>query len=243
MAKVDVFSKEITDEYNDDYLEHYGTKGMKWGVRKAASKGGAFKRSDGGGSGSSKGGSGKAFKRMSPSDRKLAKAVDKETQGTRYNQTLGSARSGEPVTVYSSPKRGVVATRGGQKTQVSEDAEISAAFRHVAANNSIASLSNKQLELVTKRMTLETNYQSALQKRYPPKQNKLKKIAKDFIDSEIKSFVGGKPTKSAPIIQKFQGEAKKRKSKKAKAASAAAKVVTPLAVGAGSRIVKSTVVK
>lgn len=220
MEKIDLFTNEFIEEAD---LMHYGVKGMKWGVR----------RNNDGRSGT--------FKRMRE-EKQFRKAVS-GSSATRY-----TGESGEPVVAFSKPKRGVVATTGGSNVKVSEDAEIAQVYRHIAANNSISSLSNKQIEAVTKRFQLESNYQQALEKRYPPKQNPLKKIASDFIASEIKGLKGGKPAPAANFLVNVA------KGTKAKRAAAAASALSDIAtytsepvlktVGkTAAEIVKSTVVK
>lgn len=176
MVDVDVFS----DDSIDEALEHYGVRGMKWGVRRSRSELASSRR-------------------KTPEDKetKRLNKVVKGTNATRYTREDGK---GEPVTVFSSPKRGVVAKTGGTNHDASEDAKLAQAFIRVQQTNSIASLSNKQLETVTKRLNLEMGYQQAMAKRYPPKENVFLKIGKKFIQDEIKAVAGGKPPKSAPVI-------------------------------------------
>lgn len=179
MTKVNVFS----DESVEDSLKHYGVKGMRWGVRNDKT--------------GSSGGSSKGEKNF---NRKAREA----TQVTRYAPSGGSS-GGEPVEVFSNPKKGVIAVRGGKNQQVSDDAEVARAIRQVASTNTISSLSNSQLELVTRRLNLEMNYEAAVSKRYPQKEHFLLEAGKKFLKNEITALAGGKPTKSAPIIQAIQG--------------------------------------
>lgn len=214
-------------EFNPDSFKHYGVKGMRWGVRrsgemkrsdgKGSSSSGEMKRSDGKGS-SSSGGKGRVqqMKRVRD-EKKFVKNVAQKADQVSLAKTGGGASGGD-VMVYANSKKGVLGTRGGEGRHVSDDAVVAAALRQIGSTNTISSLSNSQLEIVTKRLNLEINYQNALGKRYPPKAgNPFLAAGKSFIKKELDTFSGGGTPKSYSFVKHI---------KTAKAAKAAEKTAT-----------------
>lgn len=119
--------------YND-YLAHYGVKGMKWGVRKKRRSSGSEQHS---------------------SDHKDVKAVEKKAKEfgaeSLSNQELSTLQQ------RSNLKRN---TRTFDKThdKFSKDKSTSRAINKVGRQKGTRALSNEELETAIKRMELEKRY-------------------------------------------------------------------------------------
>lgn len=212
-------------QLSDDALEHYGVKGMKWGVRRSNKQLKA------------------AAKAREKEDKKIAK-IAKSEPVTRTS--VGGKEGDDNVTVYSTPKRGVIATRDGAAGRISDDAVMASAIQHVARTNSISALSNQDLEVVTKRLNLEVNYNSAMSKRYPAKQkNPLVKAMQDagkkFIQDEMKDIRSGKPGVVKPFLKNAKSAS--RSAAKARNRRKSAAAAAPVLAKVAGDVVKSTVVK
>lgn len=122
----------------DDFLEHYGTKGMRWGVRKASKPRPAF---------------------MPPV---------KSTPGKPKWQSPPPKKAAAPTP--SAPKAVKRSLFGKQKSPkvISEEALQFREIRAKAKKNGVQALSNKELELVNKRLELQSKYNKAFPKKKSP---------------------------------------------------------------------------
>lgn len=120
-----------------EFLQHYGVKGMKWGVRSSRTTVETPRQ--------------KSF-RKSASDVKV--------------KSNPARRGAQDITVKAKPGRGVVSTKGGRKNVASNDAVEARAGRQKARASTTDALSNAELKKVVERMQLEKKY-SDLEKGQP----------------------------------------------------------------------------
>lgn len=121
--------------YND-YLAHYGVKGMKWGVRKRSKSGSSDRYS---------------------SDHKTTKAA--ESKAKKYGAESLSNKELSDIQNRANLKRN---TRTFDKThdRVSKDKSTSNTINKVSRKKGTRALSNEELETAIKRMELEKRYDS-----------------------------------------------------------------------------------
>jgi len=136
----------------DDFLEHYGTKGMKWGVRKKSKPRPAFMPPV-------KSGSGKP-KWQSPPAKKVA------------TPTPSAPRKVKPTLLPFQKKK--------TPKVLSEEAQQFRDIRAKAKRDGVSALSNKELELINKRLELQSKYNKA----FPKKKNPFVEVAIDGILSD-----------------------------------------------------------
>lgn len=120
----------------DNYLAHYGIKGMKWGVRKRSKSGGSEHHS---------------------SDHKKTKAA--EDKAKKYGAESLSNNELNSIQKRANLKRN---TRTFDKThdRVSKDKSTSNTINKVSRKKGTRALSNEELETAIKRMELEKRYDS-----------------------------------------------------------------------------------
>lgn len=123
----------------DDFLEHYGTKGMKWGVRKKSNPRPAF---------------------MPP--------VKPSSGGKPKWQSPPTKKTTSPPPAV--PKSAMASRFGTKKRPkvVSEEAKQFQEIRLKAKKEGVQALSNKELELVNKRLELQSKYNKAFPKKKSP---------------------------------------------------------------------------
>lgn len=117
----------------------------------------------------------------------------------------------EPVSVKVKPGERVK-TKGGRKSDPSDDAIRAATLRQKARASTVDSLTNAQLRELTQRMNLEAQYADLVKRTAPPK-SRSRKLIDQFIDTELKNIATGKPTTSAKLAKVLADQAKKKKKK------------------------------
>lgn len=96
------------------------------------------------------------------------------------------------VTIYSKPGSGISKTKGGGRREVSTDAKDAAAYRQIANKSSIDSLSNKQLDTLTKRINMEQSYYKAVGNDKNQQKSAGRKFVSDMMKKERDSWLSGK---------------------------------------------------
>lgn len=140
-------------DFVDGFLKHYGVPGMKWGVRKASKPRPAF---------------------MPPV---------KSSPGKPKWQSPPPKKAAAPA---PSAPRATRTSRFGKKKPpkvLSEEAQQFRDIRLKAKRDGVSALSNKELELVNKRLELQSKYNKA----FPKKKNPFVEVAIDGILSDYGS--------------------------------------------------------
>ena len=116
---------------------------------------------------------------------------------------------------------------------MSDDAVTAVAIRQKAKASGAASLSNKEMETLVKRMNLEANYAKAMAASAPPK-SKGKQMLENIVKGEMDAAFKGKKGPFANflgVIVKQGGTAYAKNKAKKRAAKSAATVTTKVLVG------------
>jgi len=121
------------EEFAGAFLEHYGVKGMKWGVHRRESSRHEDSTNDGGS--------------------RVSNVISK----IRDHKKLGTPGGPTDVVVKTAPGKRVQ-TAGGQNHSPSEDAKRTSAYKQQAKASTIDSLSTKELRDLVDRMNLEQQY-------------------------------------------------------------------------------------
>lgn len=154
--------------------------------------------------------------------------------GVRKRRDTASSAPSEPqpVTITRNSK-GALKTSGGAGHKPSEDALTALAVRQKARASGAASLSNKEMETLIKRMNLEANYAKAMAASAPPKgkgRAMLEGIVKGEMDAAFKGKKGPFVNFVGMAIGLGKQQAVKNKAQKT-AAKGAAAVATKVLVG------------
>lgn len=120
----------------DDYLMHYGVKGMKWGIRKRRKSDGSEHHS---------------------SDHKSVKAA--ESKAKKYGAEALSNKELNTIQKRANLKRNTRTFDQGHE-RVSKDKSTSNTINKVSRKKGTRALSNEELETAIKRMELEKRYDS-----------------------------------------------------------------------------------
>lgn len=156
-------------DFTGEFLSHYGTRGMKWGVRKKSSPRPAF---------------------MPP--------VKSSTNRPKWQSSPPNKNVAPPASV---PKATLASRFSKKKTPkiISEEAQQFREIRLKAKRDGVQSLSNKDLEVVNKRIELQAKYNKA----FPKKKNPfidvaIEGILSDFATQPILKYMGDK--KVSPVM-------------------------------------------
>lgn len=120
----------------DDYLMHYGVKGMKWGIRKRRKSDGSEHHS---------------------SDHKSAKGI--ENKAKKYGAEALSNQELSAIQQRANLKRNTRTFDQGHE-KVSKDKSTSNTINRVSRKKGTRALSNEELETAIRRMELEKRYDS-----------------------------------------------------------------------------------
>lgn len=154
----------------NSFLEHYGTKGMKWGVRKKSKPRPDFMPPVKGKS------SGKP-KWQSPPPKKVVPVAPTTSKGGRF----------------------------GKKNQPKVLSEEAAQFREIrlkAKKDGVQALSNKELEVINKRLELQAKYNKAFPKKKNPIVDlALEGILSDYGSKKVVDLVKKKNPAMAPVVE------------------------------------------
>lgn len=235
---------EMQDQ-DEDVLEHYGVKGMKWGVRRDRTTG--VPRPSGA--------------RMTEATRKkvksggsvrgrevklsTAQATDNKSD---YRKAYPSGNE-QPVSVKVTGRGRKTKASGGGGNLPSPEAIQKAVLKQQAAKSGSQSLTNAQLKLLNERMQLERSYQQLLKDQPKTmKQHALsfageigKQQAKNFVNKWVEQKVMTKVGDLAGVDMRSKDQ-KKAMASAAEAAKAAAESVGK-SVDKGTKAASSSAVK
>ena len=142
----------------------------------------------------------------------------------------------QPVLIKHNPSKKSFEATGGGGHKPSDDALTAIAIRQKARASGAASLSNKEMEVLVKRLNLEQNYAKVMAANAPPPSTmaKGKKIAGSILKGEMDAAFKGKKGPFISFVQMAVGLGKqhsaKQKAQKT-AARGAAHVATKVLVG------------
>jgi 2'-5' RNA ligase len=133
--KVSPLDESVAHVDADDFLEHFGVKGMHWGQRKSEPV------------------------KVNTRAVTVKKTLPKEGQAFALTAKGKYQRNNADtaVTVYARPGQRL-STRGGSNRKASEDAVRAAAARRVAQSSTTDALATKDLKALVERMNLEQQY-------------------------------------------------------------------------------------
>lgn len=156
----------------DDILSHYGTKGMKWGVRKSAQNRARAERVAAGTA--SRRDKVKLANNLTVREAVKARGDLKTAAANRVakidsKQAAKNAKkvaktAPQDVKIKETPGK-KLKTEGGKNQPASEDAKRAAALNQKAKKSTVDSLDNKELKDLVTRMQLEQNYSNLTAQR------------------------------------------------------------------------------
>ena len=151
----------------------------------------------------------------------------------RRSESSSTPVDPQPVTIRQNHKTKGLQAAGGAGHKPSDDALTAVAIRQKAEASGSASLSNKELETLVKRMNLEANYAKAMAANAPPK-SKGKQMLENIVKGEMNAAFKGKKGPLANflgVMIKGGGEVYVKNKAKKKASKGAATVATKVLVG------------
>ena len=154
----------------------------------------------------------------------------------RRSESSSTPVDPQPVTIRQNHKTKGLQAAGGAGHKPSDDALTAVAIRQKAKASGSASLSNKELEALVKRMNLEANYAKAMAANPAPQTNlaKGKKKLQDILKSEMNAAFKGQKGPYANFLGMAVGLGKEQVAKNATKKAAkkgAATVATKVLVG------------
>lgn len=177
-----------TFESFDDFLEHHGVMGMKWGVRRT---------------------------REQLAGRSSGTKLDKIKNFGRKTKETGSKAAtkvtGPQKVSLSKDGSGELTARGGKRQGPTEDAIKTAVTKQKAKMSSTDAISTKDLQDLVNRMNLEQQYAKLTTPAVKPKLIDGRKIASEVLSNTLKGVVMGEITaklagKPGPISGRFGGK-------------------------------------
>lgn len=137
-------------EFVDDFLEHFGVKGMKWGVRKSFDT--AFGTKSAGRKPSS-------YKKKSSTKDVLtvATGLPSPVRSRKIQNDVAAIKKAGKAQVKVTDKRKKIKTSGGEGRPAHSDAVRARTLGQVGKKSGLKALSNEELQVYAHRLQLEQN--------------------------------------------------------------------------------------